>query len=84
MGLLVVLPPADAERRGYTGLVPDDIAPLELEPDPVIEAYKVHVDRTLIRERLARTAAERVADLVELARFAEELKRAGANLRGDG
>jgi hypothetical protein len=51
------------------------------EPDPVIEAYKAHVDRTLIRERLDRTPAERVTDLVELARFAEELARAGAAAR---
>jgi hypothetical protein len=43
--------------------------------DPVVEAYKAGVDRTLIRERLARTPAERVEDLVALARFAEELRR---------
>jgi len=40
--------------------------------DPVIDAYKAGVDRTLIRERLARTPAERVEDLVAMARFAEE------------
>jgi hypothetical protein len=54
------------------------------EPDPVIEAYKVHIDRTLIRERLERTPAQRVEDLVELASFAEELTRAGAALRTGG
>jgi hypothetical protein len=53
----------------------------DLGPDPVIEAYKVHIDRTLIRARLDRTPAERVADLIELARFAEELARAGAAAR---
>jgi len=53
-----------------------------LEPDPVIEVYKEGVDRSLIRERLARTPAERVADLVALARFADELQRAGAARRG--
>jgi hypothetical protein len=61
--------------------------PFELpgfEPDPVIEAYKAHIDRTLIRERLERTPAQRVEDLVELARFAEELARAGAALRPGG
>jgi hypothetical protein len=52
-----------------------------LKPDPVIEAYKVHIDRTLVRERLNRSPAERVTDLVELARFAEELARAGAASR---
>jgi hypothetical protein len=50
-------------------------SPIAFEPDPVIEAYKAGIDRTLIRERLRRTPAERVADLVELARFAEERAR---------
>ena len=49
--------------------------------DPVVEAYKAGVDRTLIRERLARTPAERAEDLVALARFAEELREAGAAAR---
>jgi hypothetical protein len=49
--------------------------------DPVVEAYKVGIDRTLIRERLARTPAERVEDLVALARFAEQLREAGASAR---
>jgi hypothetical protein len=48
-----------------------------LEPDPVIEAYKRDIDRTLLRERLARTPAERVEDLVALARFADALQAAG-------
>ncbi len=51
------------------------------ETDPVIEAYKADIDRTLIRERLERTPAERVLDLVKLAGLAEELARAGAALR---
>jgi hypothetical protein len=51
------------------------------ERDPVVEAYKAGVDRTLIRERLARSPAERADDLVALARFAEELRRAGAAAR---
>jgi hypothetical protein len=53
----------------------------DLESDPVVEAYKAGVDRTLIRERLARTPAERVEDLVALARFADELRQAGAAAR---
>jgi hypothetical protein len=48
-----------------------------LTPDPVIDAYKRDVDRSLLRERLRKTPAERVEDLVELARFAAELQRAG-------
>jgi hypothetical protein len=53
----------------------------DLEPDPVVEAYKAGVDRTLIRGRLARTPAERADDLVALARFAEELRQAGIAAR---
>jgi hypothetical protein len=45
-------------------------------PDPVIEAYKRDVDRTLLRENLRRTPDERLRDLVRLQRFADELKRA--------
>jgi hypothetical protein len=50
------------------------------EPDPTIEAYKRDIDRSLIRERLKRTPAERVEDLVALAQFADELRAAGARL----
>ena len=45
--------------------------------DPVIEAYKKDIDRTLIRENLAKTPDERIRDLVQLQRFADEVKRAG-------
>ena len=48
-----------------------------LASDPVIEAYKRDVDRTLIRENLKRTVQERLEALIELQRFAEELHRAG-------
>jgi hypothetical protein len=52
-------------------------ANLDLEPDPVIEAYKRHVDRTLLRENLKKSVEERLLALAELQRFAEELRRAG-------
>jgi hypothetical protein len=48
-----------------------------LEPDPVIEAYKKDVDRSLLRENLRRSPEERLRALMELQRFAAELKRAG-------
>lgn len=48
----------------------------ELEPDPVIEAYKKDVDRTLIRESLKLTVEERLANLAALQEFAEEFRRA--------
>jgi hypothetical protein len=47
------------------------------EPDPVVEAYKNDIDRSLLRERLKRTPTERIEDLSRLAAFAEELARAG-------
>jgi len=53
------------ERRGHP------------EPDPVIEAYKRHVDRTLIRENLKLTPEERLLNLMRLQAFADELRRAG-------
>ncbi|HEY5610286.1 MAG TPA: hypothetical protein VIL97_03695 [Thermoanaerobaculia bacterium] len=42
--------------------------------DPVIEAYKRDVDRTLIRENLKKTHEERLLALIELQRFAAELR----------
>jgi hypothetical protein len=50
---------------------------LLIEPDPVIEAYKKDVDRTLLRENLKLTVEERLRNLMRLQRFAEEMRRAG-------
>ena len=49
--------------------------------DPVIEAYKKDVDVTLIEENLKLTVEERLAKLMALQEFAEELRRAGKKLR---
>ena len=51
------------------------------DPDPVIEAYKKGIDRTLIRENLRRTVTERFENAMALQRFAEELRRAGREAR---
>lgn len=51
------------------------------EPDPVVEAYKRDIDRTLIRENLKLTVEERLRKAMALARFAEELRRAGRAAR---
>jgi hypothetical protein len=53
-----------------------------LEPDPVIEAYKQHIDRTLLRANLSRTPEERWQVLAGATRLANEVRRAGANRRG--
>jgi hypothetical protein len=52
--------------------------------DPVVEAYKRHVDRTLLRQNLQRSPSERVANLMALQRLATEARRAGARPRTSG
>ena len=49
--------------------------------DDIIDLYKRDVDRTLIRERLARSVEERLEDLMNFAAFAEELQEAGRRAR---
>ncbi len=44
--------------------------------DPVIEAYKKDVDRTLIRENLRLSVEQRFEKLMRLQEFATELRRA--------
>jgi len=56
--------------------------PVSLEPDPVIEAYKKDIDRTLIRENLKLTPEQRILQLMKLQEFAEELRAAGRRLHG--
>ena len=51
-----------------------------LAPDPVIEAYKKDVDRTLLRENLKRSSAERLQNLVALQRLDEEARRAARKI----
>ncbi len=53
-----------------------------LPADPVIEAYKKDIDRTLIRENLRLTPEERLLKLHRLQRFAEEIRRAGEGRSG--
>jgi hypothetical protein len=52
-----------------------------LEPDPVIEAYKRDVDRTLLRENLKRSVEERIEALVRALDMVQEFRRAGQRLR---
>ena len=55
-----------------------------LEPDPVIEFYKKDVDRTLIRENLKLSHEQRLLKLMQLQRFAEQLREAGRRGRRFG
>ena len=54
-----------------------------LPPDPVIEAYKQDVDRTLMRENLKLSHEERLLKLMALQHFAHELRQAGQRARQD-
>ncbi len=71
----------DSLERARDALAPESAGTteleFELEPDPIIEEYKAHVDRTLLRENLRRTVEERVAGLVALQALAAEAQRAG-------
>jgi hypothetical protein len=51
-----------------------DIQPQGHESDPVIEAYKKDIDRTLLRENLKLTPEQRVRRLSAFLRFLEELR----------
>lgn len=58
----------------------DNDAPRPASPfgaDPVIEAYKEYVDRSLLRQNLRRSPTERVRNLMALQRLAAEAHRAG-------
>lgn len=54
---------------------------VSLDPDPVIEAYKKDVDRTLIRENLKRTPDERLQNLQSFMAFVHELRGAASRTR---
>ena len=54
-----------------------NLPPLESLRNPVVERYLRDVDRTLLRRNLALSPEQRLTQLQELARFAEELRRAG-------
>ena len=51
-------------------------------PDPVVEAYKAGVDRTLLRENLRRSVSERLENLSSLLRFAEAMRGAARPPKG--
>ena len=47
------------------------------EIDPVVRAYMFDVDRSLLRENLKLTHAQRLEKLVRLSAFASELRASG-------
>ncbi len=60
----------------------DRLAPLEI--DPVIEAYKKDVDRTLLRENLKLTPAERLHKHAQMQQFVERFRGVANPSHPDG
>ncbi len=52
-----------------------------LADDPVIQAYMAGVDRTLLRENLKLTPAQRLEKLARFVSFTETLREAGRRAR---
>lgn len=52
--------------------------------DPLVEAYKSGIDRTLLTENMKRSVAERLENLASLHRSAEAIRAAGAAARKAG
>ncbi len=52
-----------------------------LEVDPVIEAYEKDVDRTLLRQNLRRSVAERFQNLQAMQQFVRTLRESGQKAR---
>lgn len=50
-------------------------------PDPVIAAYLRDLDRSLLRENLKLTPAQRLEKLVRFTSFTSELREAGVKCR---
>ena len=76
------IPPPDtksipAELNDEVGLAPADAY------DPLIEAFKKDVDRTLLRENLKLTQEERSRKFMDFGRFAEEMREAGRRARAE-
>ena len=54
-----------------------ELVPQSAAADPLIEAYKRDIDRSLLRRNLEKTVDERVRSLQALGRLATEARRAG-------
>lgn len=65
-----------------TGFTLDaELVPERKTVDPLIEAYKRDIDRSLLRRNLEKTVDERVKSLQSLSRLATEARRAGQMAR---
>jgi hypothetical protein len=69
-------PPPPSFTRGESGMGDAKKCAAEFH-DPVVAVYRTHVDRTLIQKNLKLSVEERFLQLMELQRFAVELREAG-------
>lgn len=72
-------PPSTQARRVKPAPDSPPLSPAEV--DRLVEELKKDVDRTLIRENFKLTVEERLRSLMSHQRFADELRRAGRELR---
>ena len=67
----------EPQRCGLSELAPPEVR------DPVLEAYKKDVDRSLLIENLKLTPAQRAEKFEDFMNFLEEVRQAGRKLRGE-
>lgn len=72
--------PGKQEQQSASARELPELAPADYS-DPVIEAYKKDVDRSLLRENLKLSVEERVRRALAFHRNLDELRRAGAESR---
>ena len=64
-------------QNGYTrSMAAREELQAVIEPDPVIEAFKKDIDRTLFNRTLRLTVEERLRDLMRMHELFDELRRA--------
>jgi hypothetical protein len=73
----------EQSRENKATFVRDELAPADYF-DPVIEAYKKDVDRTLLRENLKLTVEERFLKFEQFWKYSQELREAGRRARSRG
>lgn len=61
--------------------IPDSVTPDDDWVDPVIEAYKPGIDRTIIRHNLTLTVEQRIDQLRDLMRSIEAMQEMGRKAR---
>ena len=61
----------------------DGLIPVSMDPNPVIEAYKKGIDRTLLRENLRLTPQQRFDEMLAALALVEEIRRAREAVRDE-